>query len=508
MERMHYRELSATTIEFAPMQGHASRVDRSDYSLAGALAVLRRHWTIAATAFLAVALATTVFVLRLPSLYEAEIKLLINRARIENPVSSDGGVPLPPTHTEVSDAEVTSEIELLKSKELLAKVAMMNGLAPSGNSSEDARLRALAVEQLIVDLRAAPIKKTSLIGVVFVARDANQAAKVLNTAVDLYIEKHLAVHRKRGASEFFTKQAADYKDQLETAQRMLGGFEQHYQAVLLDRQKEGLLQRSLDLQTRLEEVNSQIRDAENRAGALREQLKSLPATLSTQNRSARNEALLEKFKTMLVQLEHRRTELLTRYEPGYRLVQEVEKEIKDTRQAIERESNPAVVDTIQALNPIRQSVEAELMRTESVIAGLRARQKNMQNDFGDQRVRQNGLSQITASHEEILRRVKIAEENYMLYQKKQEEARIAEAMDRLKILNISIVDHATPPALPVKKHRLTFALLGLVAGFFLALAAAFIADQFDQPIRVASDLRAASGLPVLDTRGEVEVRCS
>jgi uncharacterized protein involved in exopolysaccharide biosynthesis len=339
----------------------------------------------------------------------------------------------------------------------------------------------------------------------FSALDPNQAARVLNTTADLYLEKHLEVHRKRGATEFFAKQAREYKIELASAQRALDQFERQYQAGLLDRQKEVLVQRHQELQSSLQEVESQIREAENRAGVLRGQLKALPATLNTQNRSARNEALLDKLKTTLLQLEHRRTELLTRYEPGYRLVQELDAEIRDTRAAIERESDPKLVDTIHALNPVRQTIESELMRTESTIAGLRARQSNMQSDFSQQQARQNGLTEITAGHDEMLRRVKIAEENYLLYQKKQEESRIADAMDRLKILNVSIVERATPPALPMKRHRGVFTLLGVVAALFAALAAAFVAEQFDRPVRGPRDLKSASGLPVLDTRVKVEV---
>jgi len=43
---------------------------------------------------------------------------------------------------------------------------------------------------------------------------------------------------------------------------------------------------------------------------------------------------------------------------------------------------------------------------------------------------------------------KEAEDNYQLYAKKREEARIADELDRQKITNVSIAEAATVPQLP------------------------------------------------------------
>src|SRR2546427_4639833 len=44
-----------------------------------------------------------------------------------------------------------------------------------------------------------------------------------------------------------------------------------------------------------------------------------------------------------------------------------------------------------------------------------------------------------------IRNVKAAEDNYLLYLRKQEEARISDALDRRQIVNVSIAQAATVP---------------------------------------------------------------
>ncbi|MBI3666857.1 MAG: hypothetical protein HY236_11655 [Acidobacteria bacterium] len=347
-----------------------------------------------------------------------------------------------------------------------------------------------------------------MISVKYAARDPVLAAEVLNTAAALYLEQHSAVHRNQETSGFFTHQAEYYKQALGEAQRVLSAFQQRREISLLEQQKQANLSRVTALEASFQETESQIRDAEQRAALLRRQLESLPVTIQAQSRTARNEALMERLKSLLVELENKRTELLTKYDPGYRLVQEVEKQIRDTRTTLEREQAATVVDQTETPNPIRQSVEGELLRTESLIAGLWARRTSVAKDLMYYKDNQQTLERLTADHKDLQRRVKVAEENYLLYQKKQEESRIADAMDQQKILNVSVLERAVPPALPVERHQLLILLLGLVVAAFAGAGCALMAEHFNPSIWGATELITYTGLPVLATIPKGKAVCS
>jgi uncharacterized protein involved in exopolysaccharide biosynthesis len=465
----------------------------SPYTVRAILSVVRRRRRSALAAFLMVMLLAGVYIVLMPAKYEAEMRLFITRSRVDLPISPGGGT-VGAAPGDVTDGEVNSELELLKSTDLLENVAKACGLLKAGG---DSRQAALVLKNIQKDLKVMPVKKTNIISVKYSSRDPLQAQRVVNTMADLYLEKHTAIHRNRETSEFFAEKSKEYGAQLDEAQRNLAAFEQSKGASMLDQQKDASLKRRADLQTSLNEVHSQMREAEDRAKTLRAQLKALPSTVNSENRSARNESLIEKLKTMQLQLENRRTELLTKYDPGYRLVQEVDQQIRDTRAALDRELAPRVVDKVDALNPLRQTVEAELLRTETLAAGLRAKEQSVAANLKTEIGNQGNLVRATTGDEDLKRRQKIAEENYLLYRRKQEESRIAEEMDKQRILNVSVMQAASVPALPVDRHRSFIVLLALLAGALLSTVTALAVDSMDQPVRTSRQAEAAAHAPVL-----------
>jgi uncharacterized protein involved in exopolysaccharide biosynthesis len=488
------------TIEFAPLATSWQDSQGSPeglHSLSGLWAALQRRKLIFLAALVLVALVFTIFILLLPAKYLAEARLFVTRSRVDSPMTTDRTASSP-VRADVTEEEVASEMELLKSRELLAQIVDAGLAGPIAPTQPDwPSLRERLLRQLEKDLRVAPVRKTTIISVQYAAKDPAQAANVVNKMSDLYLEKHMAIHRNRETSEFFTKQAAYYQTELTQAEKDLQDFEQHHQSSLLEMQKESALKRGNDVEAAVEDTNSQIRDAQDRARELMKQLNTLTPTVNSQNRSARNEPLIDHLKSLLVELGNKRTELLGKYEPGYRLVQEIDRQIRDTNAALDREMNPQVVDRVDTLNPVRQSIEAELLRTESVIAGLKARQQAVTGDHRRYRSKEQSLGRLTAQNEDLHRRVKIAEENYLLYQKRQEEARIAEALDRQKFLNVSVVERGVPPALPADRHRSLIALLGLLIAALVAIAAALTVDHLDRPVQFAPQLSEVTGLPVL-----------
>jgi len=492
-----HNDNSQPTIEFAPLATTWHGPSQSLQSMSGMWSALKRRKSVSFTTLAGVLLLFVAFILLLPAKYRAETRLFITRTRVDSPLTADR-TSATPVRADITEEEVSSEMELLKSHDILAQIVDAGLAGPVDPSHPNwARQRERLLQQLDKDLKVGPVRKTTLISVQYAAKDPAKAADVVNKAADLYIEKHMAIHRNRETSEFFTKQASYYQNELKQAEKDLQDFEQRNQSSLLEMQKEATLRRGNDVEAAVEDTDSQIRDAEDRARELMRQLGALSPTVNSQSRSARNEPLIQHLKATLVDLQNKRTELVAKYDPTYRLVQEIDQQIRDTNAALDKEMNPQVVDRVDALNPVRQSIEAELLRTNSVIAGLKAKELAVATHHRQYRSKQQTLTGLTARDEDLHRRIKIAEENYLLYQKRQEEARIAEAMDRQKFLNVSIVERATTPALPADRHRMLIGLLGLFVAALISIAAALTVEHFDRPVEFAPQLSEISGLPVL-----------
>jgi uncharacterized protein involved in exopolysaccharide biosynthesis len=107
------------------------------------------------------------------------------------------------------------------------------------------------------------------------------------------------------------------------------------------------------------------------------------------------------------------------------------------------------------------------------------------------------LANATAAFDGLVRTQKETEENYLLYAKKSEEARIAESLDQQKISNVAIAETPTEPHLPFKPNVPLNIVLGVFLAGVLSLGWAFAAEYFSDTLAQPSELEELTGLPVL-----------
>jgi uncharacterized protein involved in exopolysaccharide biosynthesis len=471
--------------------------DRAGIGVHSLVQLWSRRKTILISVSLFVLTCTAAWIIISPRSYEAVVKIFVKRARIET-LSGDRDTSAAQS-TDVSESDIRSEIEILRSRDLLEGVAVGCGLAPpSAHPSSEGLLQvAAAARNLDENIKIKPITKTNIIVVSYRSRDPKRAAEILNTLTGLYLQKHTALHRSRETSQFFGDQQTRYRAELVKAQQKLSDFQQRYETSLLEQRKELNLKRIAELEAGLQQLNAEAQEATSQAELLASKRASLPEMIKSQSRTARNEILLERLKSQLLDLQNKRTELLSKFEPGYRLVTEVDQQIRDTSEAIRREEAPVLVDQTDTLNPLRESVETELSRIQSLSAGLAARKKSVMEELERSRQKQRMMEQLTGEYDDLERNKKVSEQNYLLYEKKTEEAHIADALDQHKFLNVSILEEAAAPVLPVAKHSGFILLLGTILAASCAAGSALLAESLDPLIRTPGELTVRTGLPVL-----------
>jgi hypothetical protein len=178
----------------------------------------------------------------------------------------------------------------------------------------------------------------------------------------------------------------------------------------------------------------------------------------------------------------KRTELLTKYQPTYPLVQEVDKQLNDTRLALAKEESSPVKEEVTDQNPTYAWMNGELAKAKADMAGFQARETALTTiigTYGDQarKLEQQGILQ-----SDLTRQQKADEANYLLYTQKKEEARIEDALDRTRLLNVSVVQTPGLPSLPTRSPF----ILGLVAVLLacaVSIGVVFAIDYADQSFR-------------------------
>src|SRR5439155_5763471 len=164
----------------------------------------------------------------------------------------------------------------------------------------------------------------------------------------------------------------------------------------------------------------------------------------------------------LLELKIQRTALLTRFHPSYRLVQEVEQRIAETEAAITAEHLSPVKDETTDQNENYEWAKGELLKAEVEMAALNARATASAAELANYQQGAMRLGNHAIAQQQLLRNLKAAEQNYLLYVSKREEARISDALDQRGILNVAIAEQPTAPALPARSG-LQLALFGILA---------------------------------------------
>jgi uncharacterized protein involved in exopolysaccharide biosynthesis len=492
-------------------------------SLSGITSVLlRRKWQIVAV-FLVVFSAVAAFTFFMPKQYESHMMILVKNERADMIVSAGNGDGSG-YRGEVSENAINSEIEILNGFNLLQQVAVQCGLEKLEKTGNRPPAEALpiAIERATVglqhDLKISSVRKANIIQVDYSDTNPRRAASVLRHLADAYLEAHLKVHGTPGTYQFFSTQADHYQKELKDAEAKQEQFRQDHSIIMLAQQKDAMLQKATESEATLLQANAAIREFTDRIADTRRQLATAPSRIMTQTRVVPNQYSIEHLSSMLAELQNRRTQLLAKFRPEDRLVQEVEKEISDTQVTLEKTAKVTASEQATDINPVHQNLELELAKEQTELAGLEARRQALALQAKSYRSQLMFLGNSTSEYDDLTRTQKKAEENYLLYARKTEEARIAESLDRQKIANVAIAEPPTEPHLPSKPNVRTNLTLGLLLAGFLSLAVAFGAEYVTQTARPAafdmqprldgqsldtiehgSELEAFTSLPILAT---------
>ena len=113
------------------------------------------------------------------------------------------------------------------------------------------------------------------------------------------------------------------------------------------------------------------------------------------------------------------------------------------------------------------------------------------------KVRALQLEQASAIQQDLVRTVKANEESYLLYHRKREEARIADALDQRRIVNAVIAEAAAVPLVPIGLSLSMQLALSLLLAALLSLAAGFLAEYLDPSFRTPRDVEQSLDVPLL-----------
>jgi len=442
--------------------------------------------------------------------YASTMQVVVGRERSEPTVTSMQGAEASNSKAVTTD-EVTSEVALLQGRDMLEEVVVeCNLVEPSSESfwdKFDSRppevKKAAAVESATKRLSKkikVEAQKTSHVIDLRYGKMGSPAtpACVLQTLGKLYLEKHLRLQRPSGASDFFSQETNKYRQALADSETRLVNFSKTYGVAAPETLRSDMAQQLVMAQSNLYQTRQMIAADEERIENIKAQMASTPARSSTAESSISLSALLEQFKSNLLALQLKRTQLMLKYEPGYPLVKEADEEIAQTNKAIESAENERYVNTTTDRDQTFEYLRQDKARTEVDLASQRATAVALLNTIQGMKTEMVDLDVNSVKQAALVRDTKANEGNYLLYLNKREQERTSDALDQKRIANVAIAVPANVPVLPAYNP-----IVIMIAGFLFAvlagMGAGYLAEFMDPSFRTPDEVANMLKLTVLAT---------
>jgi len=438
-------------------------------------------------------------------LHKASMEILVNPQRLDPMVTSE---PTPQTSLQpppVTEEEINSEVELLKSGDLLREVVLATGLQEREKGTLSALLLSRgqhdwyiskAVERLKKKLDIDVVTKSNVIEVSYKQWDPQLAYGVLKTLADLYMQKHLTVQRPNGSYDFFAKETEKYRQALTDSEERLGNFGKQQGIVAPDVERTDMAQEVVNSVASLHQAQQAIAADEQRISADEAQMKATPARSSTAEMSNDANILLQQLLADLLAAQIKRTQLVLKYDASYPLVQEADQEIAQTEAAIADAKKTQYVNHTTDRDPTYELLREDVAKTKADLASQHATAAAVERSIQSMQRQMVDLDQKALEQADLIRETKANETNYLLYLSKREQERTSDALDQRRIGNVAISEPPMLPALPPFSPFLVL-LIGVFLAAFVSVAVAFVAEYFDSSLRTPREVAEVLGIPVL-----------
>jgi polysaccharide biosynthesis protein PslE len=479
--------------------------------IASAFWVYRARFVLAT---LLVLVCTTAVVVLLPKRYESEAKLFVrlgrNSASID-PVMIGNAISL----QESRETEMNSIVDMLTSRGLADRVVAEVGAerilkkyawldlqleklsslisfgdkeSAVGATSREGISRAeeMAAAEILKNLDVASPKRSTSIGLVYLARDPQLAFEVASSVINNYQNMHVTATKSDGSVKFFQEQFTAQQELLNAAEKKFRDVKNEAEMLTLQGKQSSLQSEADSIKQLKIQTQADLSAAESRMADIEASMSKLPESLASEKISGIELAATDSMRDRLYALEIAEKSLAAQLQDDHPELKKIRKQLADAKAIMEKQPTDRV-HSVVGVNPIWVEMQKEFWVAKANVASLKTKLSELSELDNKMTVRINALNAVEIEAEDLQRQISIAKENHANYARKLEESRIKAEMDSNSLSNVSVV---TPPTVRWKHSAPNRPLLAILGGFFALACGGFVA--------LVSDLRrryAASSVP-------------
>lgn len=463
------------------------------------LFILFKHkWKIILSSLAGFAAAAAIYYLS-PRVYESQAKILVRYV-----VDSSVMDPRASSATEMNDSIISTEIEILTSRDLadeVAKAVVSGKLLPEEKSKLTPSDLAHSIN---AGLSVIASKGSKVIYVSYKNTDPAIVTPVLKELIAKYLEMHLDVHRSSGGAQYLEVQMGPIKSRLESTEKQLKEKKDAAGIVSLSESMASLSARMAKGQ---EELTSAQGWQVGQRAHLQDMEKSITGTVGNTSETTAVPPVksqdARRYRELVVHLNDLRKvqmDLLTKYNPEARVVKVNEAQINEleNQRGVLEEKYPSLAATAPAaVAGSPQSPQPDMITERARLAAIDARIEALkaQNEETHQAFVQ--FSDVAAQIAQLERSKQTDEENLKNFELSLQRARIDENLKPERMPNINMIQKPSPASLAAGKlMKIVMGLAG--GGLALGLALAGIQEiLLDRSIKRPLELETRLNIPLL-----------
>jgi succinoglycan biosynthesis transport protein ExoP len=425
------------------------------------LLILRAHYRIALLTVLGTVGATLAVSLMQPRQYTASTSMIID-VKSPDPIA---GMIVPAL---TMPGYLATQVDIIRSDRVAQRVVKTLKLDASAAAREQWHAATGGRGDMLVwlaqalkgKLEVTPSRESSVVTITFKAVDPVFAAAVANAFADSYIRTtiELRVEPARQYSEWFTDQNAMVRDSLERAQAKLSAYQQDHGIVANEERFDNEVGKLNEISTQLTVVQAQTAELQSkqRSGSASDTLPEI-----VQN------PLIQNLKGELARAEAKLQELAGNIGRNHPQYQRAQAEIASLGEKIESETRH-ISSGFSTSSTIGRQREASL---KAALDAQKRRVLDLRRDRAELTV--------------LNRDVEAAQRAFEAVSQRLNQSRLESQSTQT---NVSVLTPAAEPVTPSSPNVTLNALVALMVGSVLGIAAAFMLEAFDRRIRSAYDL--------------------
>ncbi len=404
----------------------------------------------------------------------------------------------------VSNTDVNTEIELLKSKAVLERTIESYKHKKAGTSAgekvsaekEDSFWKRLTltgvpltetekkVSALLGSLNIDPIITSNMITVSLVSPYQEQVPEVLGRLLENYLSYRKIAFSVGDTELFYEDQKNYYAQKLTDSIRKLKDFKEQWNILNMQSQTDSNLQLISDFQKELKTLEVQIAENQAKIDMVSNGLK-IEGDQFIISREMRNLPIIVELAKGLVPLLIKRTEVSKTFTRQSREYKQIDDQILMLRQEIKNES--------------RNAARTDSLENNTLMAKHNLLIKKLESLMKDSADFQRKKDEFEALELEV----QVARQNFLKYGEKKEDSRLFAQRDERNLSNVTIAEAPSSPVRPKSPNKLLAFQVAIFLGLFAALVLPFILETLDHKVKTADDVEKILSVPVICSYPEV-----